>query len=294
MGGDGQGAPDVIFVGDGSAENAVEITALVTDRDVDEEAAIAGEETLNPADKGAEFLPGEVIAIVIDASEFEEDGDGGTEFGEEFALAGGEAVEHRGEEPGLDLGGGQFWEWHAIGVMDWAMDALDDGESVAGSGIDAPLGNLEERFQSGSGDDVDDELALAGQSSGAGHSLQGFACEDVQGLDFAVADDKASCRADSHGRLDCEADDTVVEDLHPGELRHEPLHAETRGDGVAAVVVVEPACDGIAGKGDDASSEPVNLLDERGIDSIEVDGELFDAAAGAEGGSEGLGERGEA
>ena len=249
---------------------------------------------MDPADERAEFLPGEVVAIVVDACELEKDGDRGTEFSEEFPLAGGETVEDGREEPGLDLRGGQFGEWNSIGVIDRAMDAFDDGESNAGGGIDAPFGNLEERFQSWTGHDIDDQVALASQASGCCHPLQGFTREDIQGLDFAITDDEASGGTDGDGSLDRQADDAAVEDLHPGELRHQLLHSQTCGDGVAAVVVVEPACDGIAREGDDAPAESVDLFDEGGIDPIEVDGELFDAAAGAEGGGESLGERGEA
>lgn len=112
-------------------------------------------------------------------------------------------------------------------------------------------------------------------------------------MNLGISDDESSRGTGGNGGLDGEADDAAVHDLHSGELGHETLHAQAGGDGTTAIILIEPTGDGISGEGDDATAESVDLLDERGVDAIEMDGELFDASAWAERGGEGFGEGGE-
>jgi hypothetical protein len=293
QGGDVQAGGDraarVVLVGDGRAEDRVQVRALVADRQLEHVAAVLGEHRLHAAHEGVELRARGRVVLEVDGAELHEHRDGGPQLGEELAAAGLQALVDRPEQPRADLGVGE----RAQRILQRGRShrdgqPADDRELLAGL---AEVRAAVERPDRGA---VGDHLALSRVALGRGQPVERAPGEGVRELDLGVADQEPARAARGDGDLHPERDRGAAGDLDAALARERVLHREGRSGGAEPVVAVEPARDGVAAEVDDAAAVAVDLCDQRVEDAVEVRAQRLRCAVAAERVRERLGQRGEA
>ncbi len=89
----------VVLVRQRRAEHAVQVGALVAQRELQDVAAVAVEDPLRRTDEVVQLLDRVVVVVVVDAAEAQEDRDGRAELGEELARARSHPLVDRRQEP---------------------------------------------------------------------------------------------------------------------------------------------------------------------------------------------------
>jgi hypothetical protein len=304
--------PDrVVAVGDGRAERRVDVAALVADGDLQDERVVAQQYRLRGPHQGVEVLGRPWVAVVVDAVEPQEQRHRRAQFGEELAHAGAEAIGDRRDHP-LSTSvvvDGIVADRGPRVARDDAVEFGHDTEAFVGHvRAVAPLGDRECRPDGLGGRLVDHHLARGRFVFGRRQPTHGVAGEGVDQLDRRVADDGAHRRSggdrDLHGQRHL-----VVADGDRAQAGHRVLQRERAPDGTARCrlggtgsgslvvgaqrVVVEPTRDRVAAVHDHAATSVGDLGDERVVDAVEHDEQLFGTALGSVGAHERLGERGE-
>ena len=254
----GRGAGGVVLVGDGRAEVDVDVAAFIADVEVDQGALVAFHHRLHPTHVAVEFFASGGIVVVVDAAEAQEEGDGGAQFGQKVAQSLAQPRVDRRQQPTA-----QDRFVHAFGGDGGpglrrrdVVQRLDDGEGAAIGG-GAHCGDFNGVAQTCPRARGDDDFAPIGLVLCCRQSLQCGACQRVDDAYRRIAHEPAPHRTGGNGSLQRQGDGAAEGGLHGVELLHGLLHGQRTGDGVASVVAVEPAGDGVSGKGDGAAAPVV-------------------------------------
>ena len=283
----GHGACTVVLVRMRRAEDAVEVGALVADRDLEHVAAVLRADPLRTADEVVE-LPDGVVGVVVDAPELDEQRDGRAQLGEELAAAGAEPLVDGRQDPLADdllgqppLGGDRQ-------LCRRVVQPRDDADRPSSLRVGPALADLDPTAERDEHRLVQHDLSLLRLALGSGEVVDQASGEHVDQLDLGIADDEAARVAHGDGDLHREAHTgRAGRDLLADHL-HRLLHRERAGGGARAVVAVEPARDRIAAEVDDVAAEAVELGDDGVEDEVEAGGQLLGAALRPELGGERL------
>src|SRR4051794_20393089 len=95
-------AHGIILMCDQRAEGRIEIAAFVANRELQQRATVAHQNHLHAADEGVELAASMRVAVVVNASESEEQWHHRAQFSEEFSQAGLMAIINGRQEPGAN------------------------------------------------------------------------------------------------------------------------------------------------------------------------------------------------
>ncbi len=284
----------VVLVGGRRAEDAVQVGALVAERQLEDVAAEPGHDLLRPPDERVELLDRAIVLVVVDPAEPDEHRIGGTKLREELAATRPDAIPDRRQQPGPDELVLERRRFRGGTGRDRDEQIVDDAEDAPGRVVRPRLGQADPVAERRDRGRVEDDLALVGMVLGLGEVVDEVAGEDVDQLDRRVADDEPPSIADRNRDLDSEPDDRPVGRGDRADPVHGLLDPEGRGRRARAIVAVEPAGDRVAREVDDVATIRVDLGDDGVEDAIEVGGQLLGPALRAELVGEGLRQRSEA
>ena len=290
----GGGAGLVVLVGDRRAEDAIEVRALVPEGQLEEVAAVPGQDPLRATDQLVE-LPGRLgVVVVVDPGEANEQRDRRAQLGQELPASRAQPLVHGGQQPRSDEVLGQRRRLDDLASRGQDLHRCEDAVFAAGLGVEPSFAEHhaipEPRDRRG----LEHDLALLREVLSRSEIVDQASSEDVDQLDVGVADDEPARFANGDRDLHREADLAA-----PGG-RDQPgpfdgsQHREARRCGGQPVVAVDPAGDGVAREVDDVPAERVELGDDGVEDPAEVGCQLLGASLRTELGRERLGERCEA
>ena len=272
----------VVLVGERRPEDAVQVGALVAERQLQDVAAVPVEDALRRPDELVELLDRVVVVVVVDAAEAHEHGDRRPELREELASAGLHPLVHRGQEPRPDELLGQGGRLAHRLAFDLGQEAAEHPVWRVRLPVSTQLGQLDAIAQRLDRRGVEHDLALLGVVLGGGEVVHQPAGQHVDQLDVGIADDEASGVADSDRHLHPELDRAAARRHDRAGPPDRPLHALGRRARPRAVVAVDPAGDGVAREVDDVAVIRVELVDDGVEDAPDVGRQLLGATLRAE------------
>ena len=205
---DGRRRPGrVVLVGDRRAEHAVQVGALVTERQLQDVAAEAGHDPLRRPDEGVELLDGVLVLVVVDAAEAQEDRIRGPQLGEELAPAGAQPLVDSGQQPRTDEGLVEVRRLLDVDRRDIDQEVLDDAEGPTGRRIVPAFTDRHPVAETRRRRWVQHDLALLGVVLRLGEVVDQAPGQDIDELDGGIADDEAPGRPDRDRDLERQPDD---------------------------------------------------------------------------------------
>ena len=272
-------ARGVVLVGVRGAEHRVQVGALVAEGQLEEVAAVVGEDPLRTSDEAVQLLDRVVVRVVVDPGEAHEDGDRRAELGEELAASRPEPLVYGRKEPRPHE---LLREWmvrlRRRRLVRRLRQPCDEGDGTAALLVGASLGHLDALAQGVERGLVEHDLPLPGQVLRRGELVDEPPCQHVDELDVRIADDEAARRSHGDGDLHRQPHRLAARGRDLPHLGHRLLHRERGRRGPRTVVSVDPARDRVAAEVDDLAAEAVELSDDRVEDPVEVAGELLRAA----------------
>ena len=289
-----RGTRRVVLVGQRRPEHAVQVGALVAERQLQDVAAVPIEDPLRRPDELVQLLDRVVVVVVVDATEPEEDRDRRPELGQELPPAGPDPLVDRGQQPRSNEVLGQGGRLVAGLGLDIDQEATEHAAGAVGVLLAPALQEIDSVAQGVDRRRVEHDLALLGVVLGLGQVVHQAACEHVDQLDVGVPDDEPAGVADGDRHLHPQLDRVPARGHDRARALDRLLHAIGRRARAGAVVAVDPAGDGVAREVDDVAVVRVQRLDDRVEDAPDVGGQLLGATLGAELLGQRLGQRREA
>ena len=291
--GRGTGPRGVVLVGGGGAEDAVQVGALVADRELEEVAAVAVDDALGADQEHVEQLGGVVVEVEVDPAELDEDRHGGTQVRDELTAAGLHPAVDGRQQPLPD----HVVREHEALQLEGALrsSGREPAEHTDRTGNALALFDREdavaERSEHRGGHD---DLPRRRGALGRGDLVHQRAGQHVDQLDRRVPDHEPPRGAGGHRDLDAQGDHPTPGGGDRADPRHRLLHGQCAAGATPSVIPLEPAGDGIATEVEHRAALAVQALDEGVEDPLQHVGELLCAALGAELVGKRLGEGGEA
>ena len=285
-------SPDgVVLVRDRGSEHAVEVGALVAQRELEDVAPVRGHDPLRTTDERIQLRYGLGVVVVVDPAEPQEHGDREPQLGEELAVAGPQPLVDGGQQPGPDEILGEGRGFHDRRPRDIDIKRGEHGVVVVRLLVAAHLAQRHPTTEAPDRGCLEHDLALLGVVLRLGEIVDQPAREHVDELDLGVADEEPASLADGDRDLHRQAD------LGAARRRDQPgaadrlLHREGRGAGSCPVVAVDPARDRVAREVDDVAAEGIELADHGVEHAADVRRQLLRPALGSQLPGEGLGQR---
>ena len=281
----GAGARRVVLVRERRPEDAVEVRALVAERELEHVAAVAREDPLRGAHELVELLARRLVVVVVDAAEVDEHGIRRPQLGEELAAPGRQPLVDGRQEPGARRArsGERPRPGRRRCGRDLGEETLDDADRPAAVQVTRVLRRTARRRERFDRRDVEDDLALLGEVLGVGEPVDQAPGEHVDQLDLGIADDEPARRPDRDRDLERELEATAPPRRRDLALAlHRLLHREGAGRRARPVVAVEPAGDRVAAEVDDVAAVAVELGDDGVEDAVQVAGQDLRGALRAE------------
>ena len=284
----------VVLVGDRRPEDAVEVGALVAERQLEDVAAVAGHDRLGPPDERVELVDRVGVVVVVDPAEAQEHRVGRPQLGEQLAPRRAHPLVDLGQDPRRHQRLVERRRLLDVVRRDLDVQCLDDAERPLPLLVVAQRADRDAALERRQRRGLEHDLALVGVVLGLGEVVDHRPGEDVDQLDLGVADDEPPRPTDRDRDLERELDLRPGRRPDPPDPGHRLLHREPGRGRPGAVVAVEPAGDRVAREVDDVAAPPVELVDHGVEDAAEVRGQLLRAALRAQLVRERLGEGREA
>ncbi len=265
------------------AEHRRQIRALVAERQVQQVAAIRGQNALHMPDEIVEFRDRVFIVVEVDAFEADEHRVRRPQLRQKLAAPGGQPlVDHRQQPLPDDRLRQRILVGRRRCVRHVHHHVIDDTDFTAGLAVDPALANPDPVAEGIQRRPVEHDLGTLGQLFGRGERIDEPPPEDVDQLDVRVAHQESPGRPNGDGGLHREANACAGRRDHLADFAHLLLHRERAGGGARAVVAIDPAGDRIAAEVDDVAAETLESGDKRVEEPVEVGGQLLGAALRAE------------
>ena len=194
-------------MGERRAEDAVQVGALVAERQLQDVAAVAGHDPLRRPDELVELLDRVVVVVVVDARRSAgRPGYAGRSSARNSPRPVSQPLVDRGQEPRPDelLRSGRLAP--RLDRRDVDEERLDDAERRVRALVASQLARADAVAQRGDRRRVEDDLALLGVVLGVGEVVDQAAGQHVDELDVGIADDEAAGVADRDRDLHPELD----------------------------------------------------------------------------------------